>query len=183
MSEIEFIFLILGSICLIDFILESILIYENKELAALCGLKTETIIKRYIEILIIIITISIFAYKFLTMWGVSMSEKETDSEFLKRIFYYESGRRVCLITLDNGCGLNERGDCDRLIDIVETLVLENKELENALIDMVNQFAYDEKRKNFEDERLYTGGLSALENAFDVLDIDEGIRRKDLWKKI
>jgi len=67
MSEIEFIFLILGSICLIDFILESILIYENKELAALCGLKTETIIKRYIEILIIIITISIFAYKFLTM--------------------------------------------------------------------------------------------------------------------
>jgi len=112
-----------------------------------------------------------------------MSEKETDSEFLKRIFYYESGRRVCLITLDNGCGLNERGDCDRLIDIVETLVLENKELENALIDMVNQFAYDEKRKNFEDERLYTGGLSALENAFDVLDIDEGIRRKDLWKKI
>ena len=67
MSEIEFIFLILGSICLIDFILESILIYENKELAALCGLKTETIIKRYIEILIIIITISIFTYKFLSL--------------------------------------------------------------------------------------------------------------------
>lgn len=72
-----------------------------------------------------------------------------------------------------------------LVDLKElrNLVVRNKELEEALIDMVNQFAYDEKRKKFENERLYTAGLSALENAFDVLDIDEGIRRKDLWKKI
>ena len=60
---------------------------------------------------------------------------------------------------------------------------EKFELEEALIDMVNQFAYDEKRNKVEDELLYTGGLSALENAFSVLGIDEGIRREDLWKKI
>lgn len=50
------------------------------------------------------------------------------------------------------------------------------ELENALYDMVNQFAFDSK------DRLYTGGLSALENAFDVLNIKEGITREDFWKK-
>lgn len=54
---------------------------------------------------------------------------------------------------------------------------ENHELEIALIDMVNQFADTDK----EEKQLYTMGLSALENAFSVLDIDEGIKREDLWK--
>ena len=49
--------------------------------------------------------------------------------------------------------------------------------------MINQFAYDEKRNKEEDEPLYTGGLSTLEEAFDVLDIDEGTKRKDIWKMI
>lgn len=52
---------------------------------------------------------------------------------------------------------------------------EIKELKYALYDMVNQFADEEKGK------LYTMGLSALENAFDVLDIDEGIENQKLWK--
>lgn len=55
----------------------------------------------------------------------------------------------------------------------------NKELQNALVNMVNQFADTDK----EEKHLYTMGLSALENAFTVLNIDEGIRREDLWKKI
>jgi hypothetical protein len=49
--------------------------------------------------------------------------------------------------------------------------------------MINQFAYDEKRNKEEDEFLYTGGLGALEEAFDVLNIDEGIQRKELWNMI
>ena len=50
------------------------------------------------------------------------------------------------------------------------------EVENALYDMVNQFAFDSGG------RLYTSGLSALENAFDVLNIKEGITREDFWRK-
>ena len=53
----------------------------------------------------------------------------------------------------------------------------NKEAKNLLIDMVNQFAYEDNKH----ERLYTGGLSTLEDAFYFLDIDEGIKREDLWK--
>lgn len=41
--------------------------------------------------------------------------------------------------------------------------------------MVNQFADEEKGK------LFTIGLSALENAFNVLDIEEGIEKQKLWK--
>jgi len=52
----------------------------------------------------------------------------------------------------------------------------NKEAKNLLIDMVNQFAYDDNKH----ERLCTGGLSTLEDAFYFLDIDEGIKREDLW---
>lgn len=59
----------------------------------------------------------------------------------------------------------------------------NKKYKKSLLYMVNQFAYDEKRNKQEDELLYTGGLGALEEAFDVLDIDEGIQRKDLWNMI
>lgn len=60
---------------------------------------------------------------------------------------------------------------------IENLIEGYKEHRNALIDMVNQFADTDK----EEKHLYTMGLSALENAFNVLDIDEGIKREDLWK--
>lgn len=52
---------------------------------------------------------------------------------------------------------------------------EIKKLKYALYDMVNQFADEEKGK------LFTMGLSALEKAFDALDIDEGIENKKLWE--
>lgn len=59
------------------------------------------------------------------------------------------------------------------------LKLERKEYKNALIDMVNQFADTDKDEKY----LSTMGLSALENAFDTLNIDEGIEREKLWKLI
>lgn len=69
------------------------------------------------------------------------------------------------------------------IQAIETLLTayekekeKNKEAKNLLIDMVNQFAYEDNKH----ERLYTGGLSTLEDAFYFLDIDEGIKREDLW---
>ena len=68
MNVIEFIFLILGSICLIDFTITTLQMYEFKELKELYdmyGLNTETKIKRYFEILIIIITTAIFIYKYI----------------------------------------------------------------------------------------------------------------------
>lgn len=52
---------------------------------------------------------------------------------------------------------------------------EIKNLKYALCDMVNQFADEQKGK------LFTMGLSALENAFDVLDIEEGTENQKLWK--
>ncbi len=60
----------------------------------------------------------------------------------------------------------------------------NKEYKNLLIDMVNQFDYEDnnpKTRGSSEEKLYTGGLSTLEDGFDLLDIDEGIKREDLWK--
>lgn len=56
----------------------------------------------------------------------------------------------------------------------------NKKLKKALCYMVNQFAYSNKRIDEGNELLTTAGLSALEEAFDALDIDEEIKRKDLW---
>ena len=71
----------------------------------------------------------------------------------------------------------------KFVQITEYLLSElekekekNKEAKNLLIDMVNQFAYDDNKH----ERLCTGGLSTLEDAFYFLDIDEGIKREDLW---
>lgn len=67
---------------------------------------------------------------------------------------------------------------------IDELRIKNKELKNSLIDMVNQFAYEDnnpKTKGSSLEKLYTGGLSALENAFNTLNIDEGIEREELWK--
>ena len=67
---------------------------------------------------------------------------------------------------------------------IKNLINRNKELKNSLVDMVNQFAYEDnnpKTKGSSLEKLYTGGLSALENAFNTLNIDEGIEREELWK--
>ena len=50
--------------------------------------------------------------------------------------------------------------------------------------MVNQFAYEDfnpKTRGSSEQKIYTGGLSVLEDVFDLLDIDEGIKREDLWK--
>lgn len=60
----------------------------------------------------------------------------------------------------------------------------NKEAKNLLIDMVNQFAYednDPKTRGSSEQKIYTAGLSTLEDVFDLLDIDEGIKRENLWK--
>ena len=52
------------------------------------------------------------------------------------------------------------------------LLRQRDELKEALIDMVNQFAY---RGTYEGrENLHTGGLSALESAFDALGISDPI---------
>ena len=68
-------------------------------------------------------------------------------------------------------------DFDEIYEIYYKQKEEIKEYKNALIDMVNQFADTDKQE----KRLSTMGLSALENAFSVLEIDEGIKREDLWK--
>ena len=60
---------------------------------------------------------------------------------------------------------------------------ENILLKISLLEMINQFAYDLKTNEEENETLYTGGLNALENAFSILNIDEGIPRKKLWNMI
>ena len=66
-----------------------------------------------------------------------------------------------------------------VIDLYNKEKEKNKKLESALADMVNQFADTDKEERY----LYTGGLSALENAFDVLNIQEGTKREEIWKKI
>ena len=65
MELYEFIFLVLGIISLIDYILCSIVMYKYRDLGDLVGYKTEFTVKRKIEIVIIIITIAIFVYKFI----------------------------------------------------------------------------------------------------------------------
>ena len=77
-----------------------------------------------------------------------------------------------------------------LQEAIETLLTayekekeKNKEYKNLLIDMVNQFAYednDPKTRGSSEQKIYTAGLSTLEDAFYLLDIDEGIKREDLW---
>jgi hypothetical protein len=64
-----------------------------------------------------------------------------------------------------------------------------KKLTSALVDMVNQFAYDDNESYYclsIDEygltKIHTGGLSALEDAFEVLELDDPCLRKDLWEK-
>lgn len=48
------------------------------------------------------------------------------------------------------------------------------ELENALKDMVNQYAYNSDSKG---DKVHTAGLSALEHAFRVLGLPEPCPRK------
>ena len=82
----------------------------------------------------------------------------------------------------------EAGDwearCFELQQELEKEKEKNKEYKNLLIDMVNQFAYEDnnpKTRGSSEQKIYTAGLSTLEDAFYFLDIDEGIRREDLWK--
>lgn len=60
----------------------------------------------------------------------------------------------------------------------------NQMFKDLLVDLVNQFAYeddDPKTRGSSLEKLYTRGLSVLEDAFYVLNIDEAITREELWK--
>jgi hypothetical protein len=68
-------------------------------------------------------------------------------------------------------------------------VTEAEKIREALLDMVNQFAYSSPSKEkstgdpFKDaakDSLSTGGLSALEYAFDVLGLDDPCTRQQLW---
>ena len=65
MKLYEFILLILSIVSLIDYIITTIAIQLNKELCNLFGLRIEVEIKRELEILIILITTTIFLYKFI----------------------------------------------------------------------------------------------------------------------
>ena len=59
---------------------------------------------------------------------------------------------------------------------VADVMKQRDELKEALIDMVNQFAY---RGTYEGrENLHTGGLSALEDAFSALSISDPITVMD-----
>ena len=74
-------------------------------------------------------------------------------------------------------GLIEERALENLLTAYEKEKEKNKEAKNLLIDMVNQFAYEDNKH----ERLYTGGLSTLEDAFYFFFFYEGIKREDLWK--
>jgi len=80
------------------------------------------------------------------------------------------------------CILNSK--VEELEEELEKEKEKNKEYKNLLIDMVNQFAYEDynpKTRGSSEQKLYTGGLSVLEDVFYLLNIDEGIKREDLWK--
>ena len=57
-----------------------------------------------------------------------------------------------------------------LADEVQRLTEANADLREALVDMCEQFAYS--GDDGEGPMLYTGGLSALEDAFTALDWDD-----------
>lgn len=63
-----------------------------------------------------------------------------------------------------------------------------KELTASLVDMVNQFAYDDGityndgKGKYAQSKLTTGGLSALEYAYEVLDLPDPCTRQQLWDK-
>lgn len=103
-----------------------------------------------------------------------MSEEEIIDKIEKIIIKIRTGREV---------SIGDDTAIQGLLDLYNKEKEKNKRYEKSLLYMINQFAYDEKRNKQEDEILYTGGLSALEEAFDVLNINEGIQRKDLWKMI
>ena len=81
-------------------------------------------------------------------------------------------------------GLIEERALENLLTAYKKEKEKNKEAKNLLIDMVNQFAYEDnnpKTRGSSEQKIYTAGLSTLEDAFYLLDIDEGIKREDLWK--
>ena len=68
---------------------------------------------------------------------------------------------------------------DKLNGKSSELLRQRDELKEALIDMVSQFAY---RGTYEGrENLHTGGLSALESAFDALGLSDPITVEDAIK--
>lgn len=82
-------------------------------------------------------------------------------------------------------GLSDREKLNNKIKLLEKNKKDNdtyiKELEYALFDMINQFSYSSNNK------LHTGRLSALKNAFEVLNINEEITTERLqilmkWRK-
>jgi len=100
------------------------------------------------------------------------------------IAFDKDGKRRCneedmLIGIDEICEavIAEKSPSNEQIHYVEKAkydeaVRQRDELKEALIDMVNQFAY---RGTYEGrENLHTGGLSALESAFDALGISDPI---------
>lgn len=64
----------------------------------------------------------------------------------------------------------QRDEAERKLALVEGELGEAREAREALEDMCHQFAYD--GKNADGPTLYTGGLSALEGAFDALGWDD-----------
>lgn len=86
-------------------------------------------------------------------------------------------------------GLLDGEPYDDVIEYIEFLEAENKqlnervfELEDCVIDMLGQFAYSGNNKKYGGEILYTGGLSALENAFSVMDIPDPVKKDDFYGK-
>lgn len=98
-------------------------------------------------------------------------------------FYKEENKDLTItITLEAKESIDKA--IERLLTAYEKETEKNKEYKNLLIDMVNQFAYEEndfKTSGSSEQKIYTAGLSTLEDVFDLLDIDEGIKREDLWK--
>lgn len=116
-----------------------------------------------------------------------MNIEEFNKEDILRDFEYELNKlcRSCI-----GTATEIKIKQQPLINLFEKIVWfykkekeQNKEYKNLLIDMVNQFAYEDnnpKTRGSSEQKIYTAGLSTLEDAFYLLDIDEGIKREDLW---
>lgn len=55
-------------------------------------------------------------------------------------------------------------------------------LEYALLLMIYQYA-EQRKDNKGKCHLYTNSISALENAFDVMNLEEGVLVEKVWDKI
>jgi hypothetical protein len=102
---------------------------------------------------------------------LSEEEKEEKLEFAKKLldtsegFYVQVGKPTFIMLID-------------IIAEQQKELEKYKEFKLALIDMVLQFADRSK----DDKKINTMGLSALEHAFAVLDLDNVTKVKDLEKE-